>query len=181
MPRNRVLGYRAATRSKMIFNTLSVGILLVILSALQVSLFGRLRPFGAVPDLMLSVVLCFAFFSGRYTGAIVGIAAGFLIECIGSQGISLLPVFYLFVGYVAGHYARAVQPKRFVSYLFYLGCGLFLRAVMTFVYHVLTHESIHLPKILLYAVLPEMVGTALMGCLLYFPMKLFCTRFNRGK
>ena len=181
MPRNRVLGYRAVTRSRMIFNTVSVGILLILLSALQVSLFGRYRFFGAVPDLMLCSVLCFGFFSGRYTGAIVGIASGFLIEAIGSQGISLLPVFYLLCGYVAGHYARAVQPKRFVSYSFYLGCGLFLRAVMTMIYHVLTHQIIHLPRILLYAVLPEMAGTALVGCVLYFPMKLLCNRLNRGK
>ena len=174
MPQNRILGYGALTRSKMILNTVTVGLMLIVCSALQVSFFGKFRFFGAVPDLMLCTVLCVCYFRGRYAGAITGIAAGVLIEAIGSQGISLLPVVYMMLGYVVGHYSRAIHPRRFSVYLLYLSCGLVLRALVTVGYACLTYEFINIPQILLCAVLPEMGGTAIAGCVLYAPVKAVC-------
>ena len=174
MPRNRILGYRAQTRSRMIAYTLTFGCLLVILASMQVAFFGRIQPFGAVPDLMICTVLCISYHSGKYAGAITGIAAGFLIEAIGSQGISLLPVIYMIGGYVAGHYARGVRQRRFVMYLFYLACALFVRAGTTVVYASLHYQYVHLPKILFYSVLPECITTAIAGVVLYFPILLVC-------
>ena len=174
MPQNRILGYGALTRSKIILNTVTLGLLLVVCSALQVSFFGRFRFFGAVPDLMICAVLCVSYFRGRYAGAITGICAGVLIEAIGSQGISLLPTVYMMLGYIAGHYSRSVHPRRFSVYLLFLLCGLAVRAIVTVGSVCLTYEFIHLPQILLCAVLPEMGGTAIAGCALYYPVKGVC-------
>lgn len=176
---NRILGYRARNRSKIILHILVIGLLLTVFASFQVSFLSKLRFLGAVPDLMLCAVLCMAYFCGRYTGATTGIAAGFLIEALGSQGISLLPVFYFLIGYIAGHYAKAVIPKRYTVYLIYLICALFLRAGATVTYTCLTYAHIHLPHILLYTVLPEMAGTALVGLVLYFPMKPICGRLEK--
>ncbi len=181
MPRNRILGYRAQTRSRMIAYTLTFACLIVLLSSMQVAFFGKLRPFGAVPDLMICTVLCIAYFSGQYAGAITGIAAGFLIESIGSQGISLLPVIYMVGGYIAGYYAKNITQKRYVMYLFYLACALFVRAGTTVIYACLHYEFVNLPKILLYSALPECIGTAIAGCVLYFPIGLVCRILEKRK
>jgi rod shape-determining protein MreD len=174
MPHNRILGYGALTRSKIILNTVTSGLLLIVCAALQVSFFGRFRFFGAVPDLMICTVLCISYFRGKYAGAITGIAAGVLIEAIGSQGISLLPTVYMMLGYVAGHYSRAIHPRRFSVYLLFLACGLVLRALVTVGYTCLTYQFINIPQILLYAVLPEMGGSAIAGCVLYAPVRWVC-------
>ena len=174
MSRKYILGHRARTRSRAIRFTVMIGLLLITLAILQVSIFSRFRVLKAVPDLMICTVLCLAFFCGRYTGAISGIAAGFLIEAIGSTGIVLLPVCYFLLGYIAGHFARAVIPKRYSSYLVYLTVTLFCRAAITVLYSCLTHRDVHIPMILLQSVLPEMLVTAIVGLVLYFPMKLFC-------
>lgn len=181
MPQNRILGYGALTRSKIILNTVTIGLLLIACSALQVSFFGRFKLFGAVPDMMLCTVLCVAYFRGKYTGAITGIAAGVLIEAIGSQGISFLPVVYMVLGYVAGHYSRAIHPKRFVIYTLYLACGLAVRALVTVGYVCLTYEIINIPQIFICAVLPEMGGTAIVGCALYYPIKMSCKLLDKIK
>ncbi|MBQ8309435.1 MAG: rod shape-determining protein MreD [Clostridia bacterium] len=181
MPQNRILGYQAQARSKIVLNTVTIGALLILCSTLQVSLFGRFKIFGAVPDLMLCTVLCIAYFRGKYAGSITGIAAGVLIEAIGSQGISLLPVVYMVFGYVVGHYSRAIHPKRYTVYLIALACGLCLRAFVTVGYTCLTYELINLPQILLCAVLPEMSGTAIMGCALYYPVQLICKLLDKFK
>ena len=144
-----ILGHRAQTRTRSIRYTVLVSALLILAAVLQVSVFSRFRLLGAVPDLMICIVTCVAFFNGRYHGAITGIAAGALIETLASTGIVLLPLFYMLFGYIAGHYARAVQPKRFIPYLFYLMFALFLRAGLTVLYACLMYRNIHLLQILL--------------------------------
>lgn len=176
MSRNRVLGFEAKARSRLVVFAVSLGLLLLLGAIVQTSVFGKLTYKGAIPDIMLCIVLCISYFNGRHHGAITGLAAGALIETIASTGIVLLPLFYMLFGYMAGHYARAVQPKRFTPYLFYLMFALFLRAGLTVLYACLTYQSIHLVQILIHAVLPEMLATAIAGVCLYIPIKLFCKK-----
>ena len=168
-----ILGHRAQLRSRVIRYTLLVGILLLLMAVLQVSFFSRFRLLRAVPDLMICTVLCLAFFGGRYMGAVTGIAAGVIIESIGSTGIVLLPLCYLFCGYVAGHYAKTVGRPRYTTYLIYLGVTLLFRAVITVLFACLNYRDVNLPIILVQSVLPEMLVTAIAGLILYFPLMLF--------
>lgn len=176
MSRNRIMGFESKARSRLVVFGVSLAILLIVGAVIQTSIFGKLTYVGAVPDIMLCIVCCIAYFNGRHQGAITGIAAGALIEAMASSGIVLLPLFYMIFGYMAGHYARAVQPKRFVSYLFYLMFALLLRAGLTVLYACLIYQNIHLVQILVHAVLPEMLATAIAGVCLYFPLMLFCRR-----
>ena len=178
MSRNRIMGFEAKARSRLVVFGVSLALLILVGAILQTSAFGRLTHIGAVPDIMLCIVLCISYFNGRYHGAIVGIAAGALIETMASSGIVLLPLFYMIFGYLAGHYARAIQPKRFIPYLFYLMFALFLRAGLTILYACLIYQNIHLLQILLHAVLPEMLATAIAGICLYFPLMLFCRKIK---
>lgn len=176
-----ILGHRAQTRSTAIRYTLIVGALLILTACLQTSLLSRFRLFGAVPDLMICTVLCLSFFGGRYMGAITGIAGGFLIEALGSFGISLLPLLYLFFGYLIGHYARAVIPKRYVSYISYLGITVLLKVAITLLYICMTYRNIDLPKQFVQILLPEAILTAALGAIWYFPMLLFFKGLSKIK
>lgn len=169
-----ILGHRAKARSKMIRYLLGIGSLLVVIAVLQVSLFSRFRLFHTVPDLMLGIVLCVAFFCGRYAGAINGIAAGFLIEAIGAHGITVLPLFYLLCGYLVGHYARGVMTRRYPTYLSYVAIAVVARAGVTLFYISMNYSDINIPKHLVEILLPEAAYTAAMACLLYFPVGLLC-------
>ena len=172
-------GYRAQARKRAVFCTLTVALMILLLSSVQVSLLARFQLFGATPDLMLCFVLCIFYFWGKYAGAITGIASGFVIEAIGGQGISLLPVVYMLFGYIGGAYARAIHPKRFFPYLFYLFCGLLLRAATTLLYACMMWETVYLPDILLKSVLPELGGTLIVGIVLYAPIKGICGVVDR--
>ncbi len=176
MSRNRIMGFEAKARSRLVIFGVSLALLIFVGAIIQTSVFGKLTYIGAVPDIMLCIVLCVSYFNGRHHGAITGLAAGAFIETIASNGIVLLPFFYMVFGYMAGHYARAVQPKRFIPYLFYLMFALFLRAGLTVLYACLTYQNIHLLQILIHAVLPEILATAIAGIALYLPLKLFCKK-----
>jgi len=174
MAQKYILGQQAQRRKRSVRYVVSITVLLLILSVLQVSFFGRFRLFGATPDLMIIGVLCIGFFTGQYTGAVCGIGAGFLIDALGSTGVTILPVCYLLVGYLVGIYAKRTTNQGFVQYLIYLAITLLFRAAITVLYACLGYESLNLPLVLLYAVLPELLVTALAGLALYFPMRLFC-------
>lgn len=163
----------------MIAYTICISLLVLVLAVLQITVFSQISFFGTTPDLMLCAVLGVSFFLGRYAGAITGIGAGFLIEALGSTGISLLPLFYLFLGYVVGHYARVIVPKRLVPYLVYLLLSLLFRAGITLTYISMNYQSFHILQILVNTLLPEAADTAIMGSLLYFPIKLLCSRLTR--
>ncbi len=175
---SRRYGFEAQARSKLISFIVFTLLLLIFAASVQTALLARFLPMGATPDLMICIVLCVAYFNGRYAGAVTGIAAGVLIEAIGSEGVVLLPMIYLFLGYVVGHYARAVQPKRYLTYLFYLACTLAVRAATTMLYAALCYDVINIPQILLHAVFPEFLTTAVTGAVLYLPMMLFCKKIK---
>ncbi len=174
-----VLSHSAKTRRLTWRYTLLVGILLLLVSILQVSFFARFRLLGATPDLMIVTVLCLAFFGGPHMGAVVGIAAGFLIDALGATGIVLSPLLYLLVGYVAGHYAAGGGQRGYLGYLPYLGVTLIARAVMTALCTVMTYRSLFFGELLVHTLLPEMLNTALAGLALYFPLRLFSAWVGR--
>lgn len=178
MPRRTISGRQAKTRETVLRYTAGIGILLILQAILQVSLCGVLRPFGAVPDLMIVTVLCLAFFCGQYAGAISGIAGGFFIDVLGTVGISILTPAYFFCGYVAGFLAKLNGQKNFLTYLVFLGFTLVYRAALTVTEAALHFASVNLPAVLLRTVLPEAGATALAGVLVFLPVKWFCGRLG---
>ena len=151
------------------------------MAILQVSIFGRHKPFGVVPDLMLCTVLCVAFFSGRYAGAITGIGAGFLIDALGSVGVSMMPVAYMILGYVVGYYAKGSVYRRLPAYLLCLFGGLIERGILTGISVYLRYDGVSFGRLMTGTVFPEMGVTALAGCVLYFPILLLCAALERKK
>ena len=141
---------------------------------MQVSFFGRIRILGAIPDVMIVAVMGIGFFTGPYTGAVSGIGAGFLIDSLGTTGVTVLPICYLFEGYLVGYYARTAATKGILQYLVYLGVTLIYRAAITVLYACLWYGNLRLPAVLVDAVLPEAAGTAIVGLLLYLPMRGLC-------
>ncbi len=180
MAQKYILGHRAKARSRVLRYFIFIGILLLFCSTLQVSVLSRYRLFGTVPDLMLCVVMCLSFLGGRQLGAICGIAAGVLVESMGSHGIVLLPLFYLFCGYLTGHYARATA-RGFSAFAFYFGISLPFRAALTVLYVCLGSPRVDLPALLLYTLLPEVLLTAVLGVALYYPMRGFYGLLERKK
>ncbi len=169
-----ILGRISQNRARAARYIITEAILFLSLAILQTSVFGRVRIFGGIPDLCFAALLMISYFCGKEAGAVTGIAVGFLIEALGSVGISILPVLYLFCGYVCGYFTRAVYPKRFTAFLAVLGCGIVVRGVITLIYVCLTYSNINLVSILLKTILPDLLATALFGFILYHPVKALC-------
>lgn len=140
-------------------------LLTLFLALLQTAVFTRFRPFGAVPDLMLSLVVAIAMTEGEKWGACYGLAAAYLIEAIGSSGITLLPLLYMPLGYlcplITRFYLKDSAPIR-ILYTLLAGVG---RSVFTLLYLALTVTSFSFPHILWNIILPEYASTVLCAIL----------------
>lgn len=179
MGKKYILGRISQNRARAAKYILTESALFLAVIVLQTTLFSRIRLLGAVPDLCFGTLLLISFFCGKETGAVTGIAAGFAVEAIGSVGISLLPVLYLFCGYVCGYFTRAIVPRRFGAFAAVLGAAAPVRGAITLVYICLTYDKVRLIQILIDTVLPEMLVTAAFACVLYAPVKGLCSWMNR--
>ena len=176
-----IMGQRTARRTDTVRSILLIGVLVILAAVLQTTLMGRIRPFGIVPDLTMLTVVAIAYFCGRETGAITGIAGGFLIDAMGGGRVSVMPLVYLLLCYAVGHYARAVIPKRFTVYLIMIGVAVIVRSGVTILLASLQYSSFSLPHLLLYSTLPEILITGAIGAALYFPLRLFCRVLDRRR
>lgn len=179
MAQKYILSRTSQNRAKAVNYILTESVLFLLAIVLQTTLFARMRIFGAIPDLCFLTLILISYFCGREVGAITGIAAGFAVEALGSVGISLLPVLYLFCGYVCGHFTRAVYPKRIFSYLTVAAVAIPVRMAITFVYVCINYSTIHIPELLLHILLPEAAVNILFALILYFPVKWVCGFMSR--
>ena len=89
------------------------GVLLLLLAAAQCSFFARLRHLPATPDLILGLVVAVTLLDSRKSGIGVAIAGGFLIDALGSVGVSLSPILYVTVAVLVGFPAQKMLPSFF--------------------------------------------------------------------
>jgi len=88
---------------------LRAALVVAVALLLQVALVADLRVAGAMPDVMLVVVVAAALTGGADRGATYGFAAGLLYDLVLDTPFGLTPLTYALVGYVAGLAAGLVQ------------------------------------------------------------------------
>ena len=142
-----------------IIKGLVIGALILFFSMLQATVFSALKPFGAVPDLMLPSVIAIGVTEGERWGGACGLASAFLIECLGSTGVTLLPLLYVPCGFIAGvlgtYYLR---DSIVIRAIFTLASGI-LRALFTVFYVLITYKSPSASLMFKNIIFPEFIST----------------------
>ncbi|MFE4331635.1 rod shape-determining protein MreD [Streptomyces sp. NPDC056831] len=85
-------------------------VLVVVALVVQVSVLARLQLPGAVPDLLLLVVLALAFVYGHVSGALIGFGAGLLADLVPPADHAAGR--YALVLCVIGYFAGLVKPEN---------------------------------------------------------------------
>ncbi len=155
--------------------------LILFFALLQTTVFARFRPFGVIPDLMLPLVIAISMTEGEKWGASLGLAAAFVIESLGSTGVTLLPLLYAAAGYfapiVTTLYFTDSLPVR-AMYTAVSGVG---RAVITLLYLSLTVTDFHLIRLCGDIVLPEYAATCLTAVLPHLAVRLCLRPFHKSR
>ena len=156
-------------------------LLIVVFSLIQTTLFTRFRPFGAVPDLILPLVIAIAMTERERWGAVVGLIAAFVIESLGGSRLTLLPLLYMPSGYVCGlltiYYFRDSAAVRAL----YTGVSSAVRAVFTFITLAMTVSDISLATAVICVVLPEFAANLLFAVIPHAAAYFALRPFNKSR
>ena len=157
------------------------GGLILFFALLQTTVFARFRPFGAIPDLMLPLVIAIAMTEGEKWGAVCGIIAAFIIESIGADTISLMPLLYMPAGYfcpiITRLYLTDTVPVRLI-YTALSGVG---RAVLSLLRPAMRAQQFDLTVLFAEVVLPAYASTFLMAIPVHVLVRLAFHPFHKSR
>ena len=156
-------------------------LLIIFFSLVQTTLFTRFRPFGAVPDLILPLIIAISMTEREKWGAVCGLVGAFVIESLGGSPLTLLPLLYMPAGYVCGlltvHNFRDSAAVR-ALYTAVSSAG---RAVFTLIAVILTVGDLPLTDALTRTVLPEFAANLLFAALPHAAAWLALRPFNKSR
>ena len=157
------------------------GALIVVFAMLQITVFSKLRPLGAIPDLMLPLVIAIGISEGERWGGVAGLAAAFLIDCLGSAGITLLPLLYVPCGFAAGVLGTYYVRDSFIIRAIFTASSGILRAVVTIIYVHLSYEAVNVPLMFGRIVVPEYFSTLLFAFIPHIAIWLSFRPFHKSR
>lgn len=156
-------------------------VLLVFFCLLQTTLFTKFRPFGAVPDLVLPLVIAISMTEKERWGAIIGLIGAIVIESLGGSTFTILPILYTFAGYFCGilttHYFRDSVATRALYTLVSTVARVFFTLIALFA----TTGNVTLLDALTKAALPEFFACIIFAPLTHIAAKLCLHRFNKSR
>ena len=161
--------------------SLIIGALIVVFSMLQITVFSKLRPFGATPDLMLPLVVAIGITEGERWGGVSGLAAAFIIECLGSAGITLLPLLYVPCGFIAGVLGTYYMRDSIALRVLFTAVSGLLRAVVTLIYVYITFNSPAFSEVIGKVIAPEYLSTVVFAALPQFAAWLAMKPYHKTR
>jgi hypothetical protein len=147
-------------------------LLFFFLGVMQCSFFSRLKPFGAVPDIVLGGICAILMLDNKRSAAVCAVAAGYFIDALGAVPPSFSPLFYLICVAVLGRVSDKLMPSA-LSYALLMLPALLLRAAYTYVSIWINMASAPaLGTALIRVMLPEALSTFVFCLPIYFLVKL---------
>ena len=154
---------RVEINGTVLLKALTYGALIVCMAVMQTTVFTRFRPFGAVPDLMLTLVIAISMTEGGKWGAVLGIAAGYLIDALGGTGLALSPLLCMMAGYLCGILTVYYLTNSLPVWGVYMGAAAAVRAVATLIQILSRYDGYPLNEAFAEIILPEMGSTLLLS------------------
>lgn len=155
--------------------------LLIFFALLQTTIFARFRPFGAVPDLMLPLVIAVGMTERERWGAVFGLIAAFVIESLGGAPVSLLPLLYVPAGYLSGLLTIEIFRDSFAVRALFTTVGCAAHMLFTLVTLAATVEGFTLWRGLAGAVFPEFLASMVFAALPHFAAKAALRVFHKPR
>lgn len=143
---------------------------------LQSTLFAQFAIGGIRPNLLMIAVAAFGFLEGKRTGIYAGFFSGILLDVSFGYFYGLNALLYMYVGYLCGYLKKYIFSKDVKLPLLFIVCSDLLYNVVYYILAFVLRGHFNVMYYLRSIILPEVVYTTVMACILY-PMISFVMKY----
>lgn len=164
-----------------VIKSIVYGLYFILAALLQTTVFGKFNLFGAVPDLMITSVIVLAMIEGERWGAVFGLVAGYVIDALGSTGLSLMPLVYMLFGYICGILTVYYLKNSIQVWGVFMIAAAAGRGVVSLIYILALYSYYPIDQAFSEIIFPEIISTFVFSILTYGAVQLVSKPFRKRK
>ena len=134
---------------------------------LQCTVFPSLAFGGIIPNLMIVVTASYGFMRGRKTGLLIGFFSGLLMDVFFSDILGFYALIYMYIGYLNGVFRKMFYPEDIKLPIALIVGSDFLYNLAVYILTFFLKGRFRFLYYLLNIIIPEMVYTIIVTCVLY--------------
>ena len=154
-------------------------ILILFCFLLQTTLFRSLAFAGIVPNLLIVLTSAFGFMRGEKEGLLIGFFSGILCDIFFAVILGFYALVCMYIGFLNGKFCKIFYPEDIKLPLALITASDLSYGVLCYVLLFLLRGRLNFPFYLGTVILPEVVYTIVITCLLY-PLALFVNNRLEG-
>lgn len=143
-------------------------ILIIILSfLLWTTVFQSIKLAGISPNIMLIIVVCYAYMRGRTSGLVIGFFCGLLSDMMFGNVIGLYAFGLMTIGFLCGHCQKVYFTDNFILPCILVGISDFAYELYYYVTDFLIRGRLNFGFYFISVILPKMIYTMLVAVFLF--------------
>ena len=139
----------------------------IICFLLQSTVFHSLSLGGIIPNLMIILTASYGFMRGRKSGLLIGFFSGLLMDIFFSDILGFYALLYMYIGYLNGVFKKMFYPEDIKLPIALIVGSDFLYNILIYLLTFLLNGRFQFLYYFFNIMIPEMVYTILVACVLY--------------
>ncbi len=139
----------------------------VICFLLQCTVFNSLSFGGIIPNLLIIVTASYGFMRGRKSGLLVGFFSGLLMDIFFGSILGFYALIYMYIGYLNGIFRKMFYPEDIKLPIALIVSSDFIYNMVIYILSFLLKGRFQFSYYFLNIIIPEMVYTIIVTCILY--------------
>ena len=143
------------------------GITIFCCFILQTTLFALFHIGGIRPNLLIIATTSLGFFGGKKTGIYTGFFSGLLVDLCFRSVYGANALLYMYIGFTCGLLKNILFPKDIKLPLFFIAVSDLAYNLLHYFFYFLFRGKFEFGYYLQHIILPEIVYTSIMACIIY--------------
>lgn len=151
----------------MIKRRISTVIIIIIAFLLWTTLFQSLKLANVAPNIMLAIVVCYAYMRGRTSGLMIGFLCGLLSDMMYGSVIGLYAFALMTIGFLCGYCQKVYFTDNYILPCVLVGNSDFAYGLYYYITEFLVRGRLSFGFYLSTVILPEMIYTMIIAVVLF--------------
>lgn len=151
---------------------ITMAFMILLCFLLQTTVFRSLTFAGIVPNLLIVLTSAFGFMRGEKEGLLIGFFSGLLCDIFFADILGFYALVYMYIGFLNGKFCKIFYPEDIKLPLALITVSDLSYGVICYVLMFLLRGRLDFIFYLRSVILPEMIYTIVVTCILY-PLALF--------